>query len=103
MNQQKHIMSAILILVAGGLIYLGFKKLPKSKYVVAPEKSIVSDKQNDSLTISQINGKNLYYKKCISCHGSFSKNDGPWISLAGLESQWPEKKNCLHLSVIREK
>jgi mono/diheme cytochrome c family protein len=84
-------MSAILYLVVGGLIYLGFKKLPQGKDAVDPETSVVYDKRNDSLTISQLNGKNLYYKKCISCHGSFRKNDGPWLSLAGLESQWPDK------------
>jgi mono/diheme cytochrome c family protein len=92
MSQRKYIMLAILLLFVGGLIYLGFKKLPQGKCVAVPENSVVYATQNVSLTASELNGKNLYYKECLSCHGSFRKNDGPWLSLAGIESQWPDKK-----------
>jgi mono/diheme cytochrome c family protein len=88
MNQKKYIMSAVLVLVVGFIIYIGFKKIPPGKDVVNPENIIDNNKTIDTLTQSQQNGKMLFMGKCATCHAIF-KNDGDISRLLGFTEREP--------------
>jgi Cytochrome c len=92
MSQQKYIISAILLLVVIAIIYFGLKRFSESENTKSSSMVIDKDKKGDSILPVQEIGKVLYYNKCMSCHGSFRKTDGPWLSLAGFPSRWPDKK-----------
>jgi cytochrome c1 len=91
MDQRKYIISAMLLLVIGGLIYLGLKKNTQSKDVENSYR-IIDNNVVDTLTGSQRNGEILYMDNCASCHGGFRKADDPGLLFAGMESRWPDKK-----------
>jgi cytochrome c len=102
MNQIKYIFGACLIFL---MIFTGI-----FLYRTFPEISIVAQSNhtsevNSSTTIAPVSsktepadtaliqqGKLLYNKNCLNCHGSFSGNDGPWLSLAGFPNRWPDRK-----------
>ena len=92
MSQKKYIMSAILLIVVGVVIYLGLKKFPQGKDAVDSNTAINDNKLTNNLTKVEIEGKRLYESICLSCHGSFKKNDGPRQLFSGFQSRWPDKK-----------
>jgi cytochrome c len=83
-------MSAILLVVVGAAIYIGFNKFPQRTDVVNPENSIDNDFSIDTLTQSQQNGKKLFMGKCASCHAIFKDMTGN--KMAGIDARWPNKK-----------
>jgi cytochrome c1 len=83
-------MSAVLVLVVGFAIYIGFKKFPQGKDAVNSENINDTDKSIDTLTQSQQNGKKLFMSMCASCHAIFKDMTGN--AMAGVEARWPMKK-----------
>ncbi len=93
MKQKKYIVYAVLILLVCFAAYFAITKISKTKAVENPPTGTINyEKPTDSLSGSPLEGKILYLNKCGSCHGSFDRLDGPWLSLAGVNSQWPDKK-----------
>ena len=91
MNQKKYIMSGVLVLVVGAVIYFGFKKFSRGKNVVNSENIIDNDKPIDTLIQSQIDGKMLFIEKCATCHAIF-KDDGDMSRLLGFTEREPWNK-----------
>jgi cytochrome c2 len=83
-------MSAILLVVVGAMIYIGFNKFSKKGDVVNSENIIDNDLPFDTLTQSQQNGKRLFMSMCASCHAIFKDMTGN--AMAGVEARWPNQK-----------
>ena len=92
MNQQKYIMFAILLLLVGGLIYLGFKKLPQGKCVENLSTNIDSEEPLDNSNESKLDGKRFFISKCASCHSVIKNTVGPALSGLNDRGPWNDSK-----------
>jgi cytochrome c2 len=89
-NQQKYIISASFIVILCLLIFIGFRVSSKKKSQ-KPALLVTHNITNRKLMDFMI-GKRLYENNCGACHGRFSTKDGPWLTLPGFLSRWPDKK-----------
>jgi mono/diheme cytochrome c family protein len=84
--------AVLLLLVAAGACFV-VQKFSQTKVVENSSSGIIDYIESvDSLPKKISAGKILYLKKCASCHGVFTSNDGALQTLAGIESKWPDKK-----------
>jgi cytochrome c2 len=90
MNQQKYIMSAILLIVVGAAIYFGIKEFPQGKDIVNSSNKIDYDNPIDSLTETQLDGKRIFQSKCASCHLVFKNATGPALSGVTKRGPWSD-------------
>ena len=70
-------MSAILVLVVGAAIYLGFRKFPQGKDSENTSTIIDYDEPTDTLTKLRSDGKRFFNSKCASCHQVLKNATGP--------------------------
>jgi mono/diheme cytochrome c family protein len=92
MNETKYIRSALLIIAICLFCFLVFKMLfsvELTKKEIGPQ--IQPENKGVGTALSQ-QGKLIYNNNCLACHGSFSADDGPWLSLAGYPNRWLDKK-----------
>jgi cytochrome c1 len=92
MHQWRYILPAILIFIAIAIVYLMTEKTSIFKSYNADKNEITVINKPDFLSQDGFRGKELYDSNCLKCHGSFNQADGPWLSLAGVDSKWPDKK-----------
>jgi cytochrome c2 len=92
MNQQKYIMSAVLVLVVGAAIYLGFRKFPEGKHVENISTIIDYDEPNDTLNKLRSDGKRVFNSTCASCHQVQKDATGPALSGVTERSPWKDLK-----------
>lgn len=87
MKPQEYIILLTILLALCIVIYIAQKNYHPDKNEIIGGQSI---QRIDS--VAYYKGKLLYYENCKACHGSFRQLDGPWQSLAGYPSQWPNRK-----------
>jgi mono/diheme cytochrome c family protein len=68
MSQIRYIMTAVLFIVAGTTIYLGFKKFEQGRCIEEQQQSANYYESNYSLNEIQADGKKLFLGQCASCH-----------------------------------
>jgi cytochrome c2 len=100
MNQQKYIMPAVLLLVVGTAIYLGFRKFPMGKDSRNTSTIIDYDEPVDTLNKLRSNGKRFFNSKCASCHMVLKDATGP--ALSGITERGPWKDSAKLYNYIRE-
>lgn len=100
MNQQKYIMAAILLLVVGAAIYLGFSKFPHMKDSKNTSTIIDYDEPVDTLNQLRSDGKRIFFIKCASCHSVLKDATGP--ALSGITERGPWKDSKKLYKYIRE-
>jgi cytochrome c2 len=92
MNQQKYIMSAVLVLVVGAAIYLGFGRFTQRKDCGNTSTIIDYDEPVDSLSKNQSNGKMLFMSTCASCHMVLKDATGPALYAITERGPWKDSK-----------
>src|SRR5688572_29132188 len=99
MNQEKYVMSAVLIIIVGIAIYLGIKKFMKEKDAVSINNGI-NKEQDDSLPQSNTDGKMLFLSNCASCHIVGKNATGP--DLIAVEERGPWTDSAKLYKYIKE-
>ena len=99
MNQRKYLVYAVLILLAGTILFLIIQKLGKTKIVETSSTIIDYDVPIDSLSKPQNEGKMIFMSKCASCHAIFRDATGP--ALAGITERRPWVDSSNLYSYIR--
>ena len=100
MNQQKYIVSAILLLLVGGVVYFSVKEFLHDKNLKNPSTNIDYKEPVDSLTESKPDGKRFFLSKCASCHNAFKDMVGPALSGLSDRGHWNDSKKLYNY--IRE-
>lgn len=98
MNQQKYILSAVLVVVVGAAIFLGFKKFPQDSENTST--IIDYDEPIDTLSKLRSDGKRVFMSRCASCHHVLKDATGP--ALSGITERGPWKDSKMLYKYIRE-
>jgi cytochrome c2 len=93
-------MSAVLVLVVGACIYLGFREFPQGKNSENTSTIIDYDEPTDSLSNLRSDGKRFFNSKCASCHQVLKNATGP--ALSGIFERGPWKDSTKLYKYIRE-
>lgn len=85
-------MTAVLLIVVGTTIYLGFKKFEQGRCIEEQSINVNYDNSNSSLNEFQADGKKLFLGQCASCHHPIKDGVGP--ALSGLDERglWHDRK-----------
>ena len=91
-NQQKYILSAILVLAIAAVTYWAFKKFPKEKDAENISTIIDYDKPADTLSYIAADGKRIFISNCASCHNVFKDGTGPRLAQVTERGPWKDSK-----------
>jgi cytochrome c2 len=86
-------MSAVLIIIVGGVIYFSIKKFPQEPDAVNTSNIIDYDEPTDTLNKVSFNGKALFNGKCASCHMVLKNATGPALIAVRERGPWKDLKN----------
>jgi hypothetical protein len=100
MSQIRYIMTAVLFIVAGTTIYLGFKKFEQGRCIEEQQQSANYYESNYSLNEIQADGKKLFLGQCASCHHTIKDGVGPALSRLDERGLWHDRKNFTSTSEI---
>lgn len=87
MNQIRYILIAVLLIVVGSAIYLGFKKFEQGRCIEEQQQTVNYHESDYGLNEIQADGKKLFLGQCASCHHPIKDGVGP--ALAGLDERGP--------------